>query len=153
MSNLVRTFASAKPRWCHSSVGRAKDWKSLCPRFDSWWHHTKKETQKVSFFVSQHPCGPLLLSFLPLDFWSFPPVFWPFYPWLLIFSHCFLTLWPLSLDALTLDFLSSSPIRRVNFSDSSRSFAPCDTSKSADFIEPTFPKTPISSRFCAFCLM
>ena len=24
---------------CHSSVGRAKDWKSLCPRFDSWWHH------------------------------------------------------------------------------------------------------------------
>ena len=27
--------------WCHSSVGRAKDWKSLCPRFDSWWHHLK----------------------------------------------------------------------------------------------------------------
>ena len=31
---------SQKPR-CHSSVGRAKDWKSLCPRFDSWWHHKK----------------------------------------------------------------------------------------------------------------
>ena len=25
--------------WCHSSVGRAKDWKSLCPWFDSRWHH------------------------------------------------------------------------------------------------------------------
>ena len=28
--------------WCHSSVGRAKDWKSLCPRFDSWWYHNKE---------------------------------------------------------------------------------------------------------------
>ena len=27
--------------WCHSSVGRAKDWKSLCPWFDSRWHHAK----------------------------------------------------------------------------------------------------------------
>ena len=34
-------LCTAKPR-CHSSVGRAKDWKSLCPRFDSWWHHFYK---------------------------------------------------------------------------------------------------------------
>ena len=26
-------------KWCHSSVGRATDWKSVCPRFDSWWYH------------------------------------------------------------------------------------------------------------------
>ena len=30
---------------CHSSVGRAKDWKSLCPRFDSWWHHFLKQSE------------------------------------------------------------------------------------------------------------
>ena len=29
-------------RRCHSSDGRAKDWKSLCPRFDSWWHHKRR---------------------------------------------------------------------------------------------------------------
>ena len=49
------TFALAikKHSWCHSSVGRAKDWKSLCPRFDSWWHHDKKELllKSNSFFV------------------------------------------------------------------------------------------------------
>ena len=41
-----RTFALAfekQRHWCHSSVGRAKDWKSLCPRFDSWWHHCNKQ--------------------------------------------------------------------------------------------------------------
>ena len=27
---------------CHSSVGRAKDWKSLCPWFDSRWYHKAK---------------------------------------------------------------------------------------------------------------
>ena len=32
----------SQTRRCHSSVGRAKDWKSLCPRFDSWWHHLHK---------------------------------------------------------------------------------------------------------------
>ena len=36
--------------WCHSSVGRAKDWKSLCPRFDSWWHHN---------FLVNKLCGSL----------------------------------------------------------------------------------------------
>ena len=42
-SKSLRTFATAnKKQWCHSSDGRAKDWKSLCPRFDSWWHHFYK---------------------------------------------------------------------------------------------------------------
>ena len=45
MQKNIPTFAPANKKWwCHSSVGRAKDWKSLCPRFDSWWHH--KETPK-----------------------------------------------------------------------------------------------------------
>ena len=53
------TFALAKVKmtiwrvWCHSSVGRAKDWKSLCPRFDSWWHHTKMKAEfffRIQFF-------------------------------------------------------------------------------------------------------
>ena len=55
--------------WCHSSVGRAKDWKSLCPRFDSWWYHSKCNSNFSSspgfvlspgFFVLRHsavPCG------------------------------------------------------------------------------------------------
>ena len=43
-----------KPKfWCHSSVGRAKDWKSLCPWFDSRWHHNKTaiEVLLLRFFV------------------------------------------------------------------------------------------------------
>ena len=32
--------------WCHSSVGRAKDWKSLCRWFDSRWYH--KENQRLT---------------------------------------------------------------------------------------------------------
>ena len=40
-----------KPR-CHSSVGRAKDWKSLCPRFDSWWHHSKEKQNNVKSLFS-----------------------------------------------------------------------------------------------------
>ena len=35
-------LCTRKTERCHSSVGRAKDWKSLCPRFDSWWHHNQK---------------------------------------------------------------------------------------------------------------
>ena len=43
--------------WCHSSVGRAKDWKSLCPRFDSWWYHFKKPNfrNEVRLFVCYNP--------------------------------------------------------------------------------------------------
>ena len=41
-------------KWCHSSVGRAKDWKSLCPRFDSWWHHTFKRYRNVAQLVAHY---------------------------------------------------------------------------------------------------
>ena len=46
ISNISPTFALAKEKRCHSSVGRAKDWKSLCPRFDSWWHHKQEASLK-----------------------------------------------------------------------------------------------------------
>ena len=37
---LVLTLHRLKEkRWCLSSVGRASDWKSVCPRFDSWRYH------------------------------------------------------------------------------------------------------------------
>ena len=36
-------LCTRKTERCHSSVGRAKDWKSLCPRFDSWWHHVRRK--------------------------------------------------------------------------------------------------------------
>ena len=53
----MRTFALAnKQTRCHSSVGRAKDWKSLCPRFDSWWHHLQERfssTRSVFFVLIQ----------------------------------------------------------------------------------------------------
>ena len=39
-----------KPR-CHSSVGRAKDWKSLCPRFDSWWHHSQRKAKQRKILI------------------------------------------------------------------------------------------------------
>ena len=39
---FLSTFVPTIKQWCHSSVGRAKDWKSLCPRFDSWWHHEER---------------------------------------------------------------------------------------------------------------
>ena len=46
-------LCTAKPR-CHSSVGRANDWKSLCPRFDSWWHHFEEKQKTVkSWFPSE----------------------------------------------------------------------------------------------------
>ena len=48
---IISTFAVAK-LWCHSSVGRAKDWKSLCPRFDSWWHHSKEKQNNVKSWFS-----------------------------------------------------------------------------------------------------
>ena len=38
---------------CHSSVGRAKDWKSLCPRFDSWWHHFLRKKNDVNPWISK----------------------------------------------------------------------------------------------------
>ena len=34
-------YLQSQTKRCHSSVGRAKDWKSLCPWFDSRWHHPK----------------------------------------------------------------------------------------------------------------
>ena len=47
--------------WCHSSVGRAKDWKSLCPRFDSWWYHLKiNDLQKCRSFFFSSRRSPLL---------------------------------------------------------------------------------------------
>ena len=48
----VFNFALAKQRWCHSSVGRAKDWKSLCPRFDSWWHHEESQQKDENLWIS-----------------------------------------------------------------------------------------------------
>ena len=37
------------------SVGRAKDWKSLCPWFDSRWHHWKESYRNVTlFFLSKY---------------------------------------------------------------------------------------------------
>ena len=48
----------AKKR-CHSSVGRAKDWKSLCPRFDSWWYHFLLSLRRFTYFM-----GKRLFSFL-----------------------------------------------------------------------------------------
>ena len=56
------TFALAikKYSWCHSSVGRAKDWKSLCPRFDSWWHHNLKSYSfRVTLFLYIRGCSGL----------------------------------------------------------------------------------------------
>ena len=41
-------------KWYHSSVGRAKDWKSLCPRFDSWWYHLQKS----------NACNPTVVGFI-----------------------------------------------------------------------------------------
>ena len=49
IANFIKKLNFAAPNkttfektdWCHSSVGRAKDWKSLCPWFDSRWHHYK----------------------------------------------------------------------------------------------------------------
>ena len=43
-----------KTKRCHSSVGRAKDWKSLCPRFDSWWYHLEEKQKTVkSWFPNE----------------------------------------------------------------------------------------------------
>ena len=41
--------------WCGSSVGRAKDWKSLCRGFDSLPHH-KKERVSVQYINSFFVC-------------------------------------------------------------------------------------------------
>ena len=45
--------------WYLSSVGRATDWKSVCPWFDSWryhecseWELQKKHARKVCFFYA-----------------------------------------------------------------------------------------------------
>ena len=44
--------------WCHSSVGRAKDWKSLCHWFDSRWHHKSSSwiNFRLLFFVYGKDC-------------------------------------------------------------------------------------------------
>ena len=49
--------------WCHSSVGRAKDWKSLCPWFDSRWHHEKPQQKHFcwGFFVLSRFSGSEML--------------------------------------------------------------------------------------------
>ena len=54
LQHFLHRFAAQKIRRCHSSVGRAQDWKSWCPRFDSWWHHCprKRECKNASrFFI------------------------------------------------------------------------------------------------------
>ena len=38
---IKRTYICSPTGWYHSSVGRAKDWKSLCRWFDSSWYHEK----------------------------------------------------------------------------------------------------------------
>ena len=43
---------NSKTSRCHSSVGRAKDWKSLCPRFDSWWHHEESQQKDENLWIS-----------------------------------------------------------------------------------------------------
>ena len=53
-------LCTRKRERCHSSVGRAKDWKSLCPRFDSWWHHFKEKKTVKSWF----PNGIRIFCFL-----------------------------------------------------------------------------------------
>ncbi len=46
-------LCTRKRERCHSSVGRAKDWKSLCPRFDSWWHHFLRKQNDVNPWISK----------------------------------------------------------------------------------------------------
>ena len=46
-------LCTRKRERCHSSVGRAKDWKSLCPRFDSWWHHFSRKKNDVNPWISK----------------------------------------------------------------------------------------------------
>ena len=54
-------YSTIHTGWCHSSVGRAKDWKSLCPRFDSWWYHLKiNDLQKCRSFFFSSRRSPLL---------------------------------------------------------------------------------------------
>ena len=76
-------FRSKHTCWCHSSVGRAKDWKSLCPRFDSWWHHRKGSWEnQLPFFVrldltsesnalicKEFCCKKLLFFFIVLEWY------------------------------------------------------------------------------------
>ena len=54
------TFAHAMKRWWHSSVGRAKDWKSLCPWFDSRCYHIKATIFLVAFFYLELWDGPFV---------------------------------------------------------------------------------------------
>ena len=49
-------------RWCGSSVGRAKDWKSLCRRFNPGPHHALKASlETAGFFYSATPWHQTLL--------------------------------------------------------------------------------------------
>ena len=51
---IIPLHPQTRNYWCHSSVGRAKDWKSLCPRFDSWWYHFEEKQIVVnSWFPSE----------------------------------------------------------------------------------------------------
>ena len=50
---VIETTIYKTTWWCHSSVGRAKDWKSLCPRFDSWWHHFLRRKNDVNPWISK----------------------------------------------------------------------------------------------------
>ena len=57
--SITFAFAIKKHSWCHSSDGRAKDWKSLCPRFDSWWHHTEKSHSFEWLFFCIYTVGAI----------------------------------------------------------------------------------------------
>ena len=53
-------------QWCLSSVGRASDWKSVCPRFDSWRYHFL-----LSLWIPRKSCWlkrdflfPIIIHFL-----------------------------------------------------------------------------------------
>ena len=70
-TEMLFSFSSLAKIRCHSSVGRAKDWKSLCPRFDSWWHHRKKAFSILRrlFFLNQRRIEPIFDSRLPAFWW------------------------------------------------------------------------------------
>ena len=65
-------------QWCHSSVGRAKDWKSLCPRFDSWWHHRRPLIlNELAAFLSPIPLQVATLVTTPTIIY-----------WIIVFYAC-----------------------------------------------------------------
>ena len=62
----LRKKSAPDSKWCHSSVGRAMDWKSMCPRFDSWWHHKGKQIASLCFLHSPK-FDPAIA---PIDFYT-----------------------------------------------------------------------------------